>query len=114
MPSVPRLNPHAHTRERARAQQGKKTVELAPKDASPDRPTLERWGDQKDRFFSRYSPILDAAACKIDMRPGDALFLPTGVWHRVTSTPGSVAISLGVTANDISVEHLRQEQVLPS
>jgi hypothetical protein len=70
--------------------QGQKTVEMAPKHA-----ITETWGDDaegKGGRFSKQTPNHHT----VTLGPGDSLFLPKEVWHRVTSTPNSLAISLGV------------------
>ena len=80
---------------------GQKTVEMAPHDA-----IVETWGDDaqgKGRSFSKQIPQHHT----LTLRPGDALFLPKVVWHRVTSTPDSLAISLGVYST--TLEALTQE-----
>jgi hypothetical protein len=74
---------------------------MAPFDA-----IVETWGDDaqgKGRSFSKQIPQHHT----LTLRPGDALFLPKMVWHRVTSTPDSLAISLGVYGTNL--EALTQE-----
>eukprot|EP00802_Teleaulax_amphioxeia_P004861 Tamp_04865.p1 GENE.Tamp_04865~~Tamp_04865.p1 ORF type:complete len:576 (+),score=136.56 Tamp_04865:749-2476(+) len=92
--------------------QGTKTVEMAQKDASHDKPTLQKWGEGDCKFFSRFAPSEAGKGLHdtITLRAGEALFLPTGVWHRVTSEPDSLAFSMGVTAQDISVDNLRKRE----
>lgn len=80
--------------------QGKKTVELAPKDS----PHMMRWGGDKDVYWSRMAPteLEPGNFATLDLYPGEALFLPEGVWHRVWSAPDSMAFSFGTTHNDLS------------
>ena len=69
---------------------GQKKVEMTPNDA-----ITETWWDDaedKDARFSKQTPNHHT----VTLGPGDSLFLPKEVWHRVTSTPNSLAISLGV------------------
>jgi len=59
--------------------EGRKTVELAPK-AAP----LAIWPRTKEgeKYFSKMRPTQVEQSDTIELRPGEALFLPTGVWHR--------------------------------
>jgi hypothetical protein len=70
--------------------QGQKKVEMAPNDA-----ITETWADDAEGKGARFSKQIPNHHT-VTLGPGDSLFLPKGVWHRVTSTPNSLAISLGV------------------
>ena len=70
--------------------EGRKTVELAPKTAS-----LQIWPGTKEgeKYFSMMRPTHVEQSDTIELLPGEALFLPTGVWHR-----GRLRAALGLSA----------------
>ena len=81
--------------------QGKKQVQLAPKGAP-----LPPWSERGTcgNCWSRVPPkSLPGQHDEIILLPGEALFLPKGVWHRVTSDAHSLAFSFGVTTLDKDV-----------
>ena len=87
--------------------QGQKKVEMAPNDA-----ITETWGDDAEGKGARFSKQVPNHHT-VTLGPGDSLFLPKGVWHRVTSTPNSLAISLGVATQfyiQNAAEHKQNEE----
>jgi len=83
--------------------QGQKKVEMAPNDA-----ITETWGDDAEGKGARFSKHIPSTHT-VTLGPGDSLFLPRGVWHRVTSTPNSIAISLGV-ASQFFIQNAEKHQ----
>ena len=71
---------------------GRKRYELvAPwEPASLDAPIVRGW----DSGLDIDAPDLQAKVHRVDLDPGDALFIPTGWWHRVTALTPSISASL--------------------
>ena len=61
-------------------------------------PTSQRFAHSPWALKPAFDPATNAVASvrEVELLPGDAILIPSGVWHSVLASPGSVALGLDV------------------
>lgn len=81
---------------------GIKTVFIAPPDTDIKLPPL--WSEEPNHAAMSAAEFIGHPSCaKVDVKAGDALFIPEGWWHLVDSVPFTIAINYWYTSFQVGL-----------